>query len=1131
MTMQTLSLSFNLSFSDLYSRDGLVKIDQAFQTHLNQVDPSLCSDYIKARSQEEGGSDLLLKLSPHVEDFIGNLFKINDAVKNLQRQHHELSDVFNVKRQFIQRMATRKYALEIAITFDAAQLRQDLTKRLKGTFNQLNLAKQIYIWLQDEPAHQDDLDLAARYCAWAVHTPDGQRTHKDDALFKFPQKLDWANLVDLQRENEFIIGNPAHQRRRDGFKLTDTGFDRFQSMDQANYCIWCHHQGKDSCSKGLKPKGDSPDKFQKSPLGTTLNGCPLSQKISEMNEVKAQGYTIGALAIITIDNPMAAATGHRICNDCMKSCIFQKQEPVNIPAIETQSLYDVLELPWGFEIYSLFSRWNPLNFVRPLPRQESGQNVLVVGMGPAGFTLAHHLMNDGHTVVGIDGLKIEPLPEELLTQPIHTAKSIMDPLDQRIIGGFGGVAEYGITVRWDKNYLKIIRLLLQRRQQFSVFGGIRFGGTLTIDQALDMGFNHIALCMGAGSPTLIPMRNNLAAGVRQASDFLMALQLTGAAKAESITNLQVRLPAVVIGGGLTAIDTSTEVMAYYPVQVEKFTTRFNKLAQQTSAQDLLNQWPESEQETVQEFLTHGEAILAERARARASGEIPNFAPLVQQWGGVTMIYRRDLTQAPSYTLNHEEISKALEEGIRILDHATPVGVNVDANNTALSIDLEVNNLSKTLPARTILVAAGTKPNINLTYDEPDRFQLDGKTFQAIDPEGNPVSPERSCKPDSAHVLMSQIRPGAYLSFFGDMHPSYAGNVVKAMSSAKQGYPVISAVLAQHKESEQPINPTDTLKESISATVEAINILTPNIVEIILKAPLQAQNFKPGQFYRLQNYETFAETNNETRLAMEGLALTGASVDVKNGLLSTIVLEMGGSSNLCRELKIGEPVVLMGPTGEPTHIPENETVMLVGGGLGNAVLFSIGQAMRAKGCRILYFAGYKKLIDRYKIDDIEKAADVVVWCCDETPGFTPTRPQDLTFSGNIVQAIEAYSRGDIGSQKISLTDVDRIIAIGSDRMMAAVAAARHDKLSGQFKQNHQAIGSINSPMQCMMKEICAQCLQRHVDPVTGQETIVYSCRTQDQNLDQVDFSSLNTRLRQNTVQEKMAALWLKYTKTS
>jgi len=53
-----------------------------------------------------------------------------------------------------------------------------------------------------------------------------------------------------------------------------------------------------------------------------------------------------------------------------------------------------------------------------------------------------------------------------------------------------------------------------------------------------------------------------------------------------------------------------------------------------------------------------------------------------------------------------------------------------------------------------------------------------------------------------------------------------------------------------------------------------------------------------------------------------------------------------------------------------------TVALVGGGLGNAVLLSIGTALRAAGSRVVYFAGYKKIIDRYKVEEIEKAADII-----------------------------------------------------------------------------------------------------------------------------------------------------------
>ena len=433
-----------------------------------------------------------------------------------------------------------------------------------------------------------------------------------------------------------------------------------------------------------------------------------------------------------------------------------------------------------------------------------------------------------------------------------------------------------------------------------------------------------------------------------------------------------------------------------------------------------------------------------------------------------------------------------------------------------------------LAARTILVAAGTQPNTVLAREFPHEFKLDGRYFQACDEQGVPVKPERAAsKPNEVRVLLTKRDDGRTISFFGDLHPSYFGNVVKAMGSAKQGYPVVSKMLAQVIAAAKVDDQTflARLGEDLRATVHQVIRLTPNIVEVIIKAPAAARNFQPGQFYRLQNYESLARQVNGTRLSMEGLALTGAWVDAEQGLLSTIVLEMGGSSQLCQKLVPGEPVILMGPTGEPTEIAAGEIVLLAGGGLGNAVLFSIGKAFRNAGSKVLYFAGYKKLIDRYKVEDIEAAADVVVWCCDEAPGFSPRRPQDLSYTGNIVQAIKAYASGELGSPAIAVNEVDRIIAIGSDRMMAAVAAARHRELKPYMKPGHKGYASINSPMQCMMKEICGQCIQEHVDPETGKRTYVFSCFNQDQKLDCVDFSALNSRLKQNNVQEKLTAQWI------
>jgi hypothetical protein len=156
-----------------------------------------------------------------------------------------------------------------------------------------------------------------------------------------------------------------------------------------------------------------------------------------------------------------------------------------------------------------------------------------------------------------------------------------------------------------------------------------------------------------------------------------------------------------------------------------------------------------------------------------------------------------------------------------------------------------------------------------------------------------------------------------------------------------------------------------------------------------------------------------------------------------------------------------------------------------------------------------------------------ATDQVVWSTDQGVPITPGRPQDAHVRGNIVQAMVAYAKGELGTPLVPLSDVSRIIAIGSDRMMAAVKASRQSggALEPFLRKDHVGIASINSPMQCMLKEVCAQCLQKHVDPATGREQFVFSCFNQDQEMDRVDFQHLNTRLRQNTVQEKLSNLWL------
>ena len=109
---------------------------------------------------------------------------------------------------------------------------------------------------------------------------------------------------------------------------------------------------------------------------------------------------------------------------------------------------------------------------------------------------------------------------------------------------------------------------------------------------------------------------------------------------------------------------------------------------------------------------------------------------------------------------------------------------------------------------------------------------------------------------------------------------------------------------------------------------------------------------------------------------------------------------------------------MGPTGTPTEIPRGRDR-----GAGRrrprqrGAVLDRPRAARRRLARCIYFAGYKKLADRYKVDEIEAAADVVVWCCDEAPGFAPRRPQDRAFVGNIVAGDAGLRSGALGEQPI------------------------------------------------------------------------------------------------------------------
>lgn len=1152
----------NAEFKELFHPDGLAKQDALFLQRLQQHDPILHQNLLAYRQPNhaltpEQVSELLIACAPVLEQHLAELFNIEAALAASTYATLSHQPVFAFKQWYVQRQAKRRLN-KIDEIASFSELQQWLTQALHQAHlaladEELAIAKLGEHYLKDPEQYASEIEKLTDWCVRALADPAGMAHVKGWVSFHLPHKRDYDHLVPLVPVSDDPVARlqspPELHRARDGFKLTDKRFNERQVLNEIDYCVYCHDKNGDFCSKGFPVKKGEPELgLKKNPLGDILTGCPLEEKISEMHVLKKQGHTLAALATIMVDNPMCPVTGHRICNDCMKGCIYQKQAPVNIPQAETGILTDALHLPWGVEIYDLLTRWNPLRPRQWVAKPYNGLKVLVMGMGPAGFSLAHHLLMEGFAVVGTEGLKIEPLPERFLQQPIYQFDDIKEELDERIMAGFGGVAEYGITVRWDKNFLKLIYISLMRRPHFQVFGSVRFGGTLKVPNVWQMGFDHLALAVGAGLPKALPIPGSMAPGMRQANDFLMALQLTGAAKKSSLANLQVRLPAVVIGGGLTGIDTATEVQAYYIAQVEKALHYYETLSAALGEARLREQFDEQSLEVLNEFVAHGRLVRRERELAAEAGRPVDFIPLLRGWGGVTVVYRRLLRESPAYLRNHEEVTKALEEGIYYAEGLSPKAVRLDNYGHVSALVSEsrfydqqgqwvLSDEEHVLPARAILVATGAMPNVAYEFENQGTFKKKSGIYETYNNAGEhiPLPADHHVKMADFGAFTSYHQDDHRVTFLGDTHPVFHGSVVKAIASGLRTYPKIVELFAdrlQARGDEQEYQRfAEHMRDQFSARVTKIKRHTPSVVELEVRAPQAIHNYRPGHFYRLQNFETHAQKVHGTTLQTEATALLAAGVDYERQTLRFMVLEHGVSSRLLATLQVHDNIALMGPTGVRTKIPEQaETILIIGGRLSAAQLLATGKHFRAAGSRVLYIGGFQTADEVFCQDELEQAADKIIWVTHHGAPIKARRPQDRSVNGELIPVLQQYAQGelDTGGAEIPLQQVDRVLLIGKFPFLRAMRQATNTTLKPYFSKSPEMVASVYGPMQCMLKGVCAQCLAWQIDPATGQRTkAVFACSWHDQPFEMVDVDNLAERLAQNRMQETLSNLWLDY----
>ena len=327
------ALGFGLSHQDLLTSPD--KIHKRFQTFL--------TTYTKSSKATD-----LVSLARALDQFLSVLFSVSFKTQRLTQ------DILDFQTRFIR----RKAALNPTYTDLPTQELINWAHKLWGDpFNTERFYRQVSVWEKNQEIKH--INRALNFCRVCLFHPQGASFRKKYVLFQLPQKLDFTptalNASYRKNDSSYYHEDPVY---RSDFSLTTQAPSAEDALRHSALCLKCHQRQKDTCRKGY-PQADG--SFLSNPLDQELIGCPLDQKISQMHLLYQEGRILGALGVIMVDNPLVPLTGLRICNDCEKACIFQKQTQVDTPRVETHILDTILKKPWGVEIYLFADTMEPID--------------------------------------------------------------------------------------------------------------------------------------------------------------------------------------------------------------------------------------------------------------------------------------------------------------------------------------------------------------------------------------------------------------------------------------------------------------------------------------------------------------------------------------------------------------------------------------------------------------------------------------------------------------------------------------------------------------------------------------------------------------------------------------------------
>ncbi len=258
-------------------------------------------------------------------------------------------------------------------------------------------------------------------------------------------------------------------------------------------------------------------------------------------------------------------------------------------------------------------------------------------------------------------------------------------------------------------------------------------------------------------------------------------------------------------------------------------------------------------------------------------------------------------------------------------------------------------------------------------------------------------------------------------------------------------------------------------------------LVPTIHMMEISAPRIAKKAQPGQFVILR-----IDENGER------IPLTIADFDRGNGIITTIFMVVGKTTMQLSTLKKGDELLdFIGPLGNPAHIENEGTVLLIGGGVGVAPIFPQARAFKEAGNRVISIIGSRSANLLLWEDRMREVSDELYITTDDgTKGHHG-------FVTDIVKKVLEDG-----------TKVDRVVAIGPPVMMRSVAG-----VTRPF--NVRTIVSLNS----IMVDGTGMCGACRV--LVGNETKFACVDGPEFDAHLVDFTLLMNRLAMYQSEEKMA----------